>query len=1161
MDRRSTDSVPPNRAFGVKMEFRILGPVEVWEGGRRLDVGGPKPRAVLAAFLLHADRMVSTDRLIDELWGETPPATARNVLQCHVARLRRALHRTREGDGSTPVLLTRPGGYLLRVEPGQLDLHRFQEAVESGRRAMAAGDVAGAAEHLRRALAVWRGPALADIASESLRRTTAPHLEEARLVALEERLDADLGLGRHAELVGELEALVAAHPDRERPRRQLMLALYRSGRPAEALEAYRAARRRLVEEFGLEPSPALQQLERDILLASPGLDPESPPAIDGDEPRPAPSPGPCQLPPDIDDFTGREVALAQVQELLEGEQATAIVISAIAGKAGVGKTALAVRVAHRLRPRFADGQLYVNLRGAEDQALDPADVLAGFLRALGVEGAVIPEELEERVRLYRSRLADRRVLVVLDNAASEAQVRPLLPGSRGCAVLVTSRARLGGLEAAHSLTLDVLDPEQAVVLLARLAGPERVATEPEAARQIVRLCGWLPLAVRIAGARVAGRSHWRLALLVERLADEHRRLDELVIGDLEVRASVALSYRGRGEQERRLFRLLGLLVAPHFPAWVAATLLDIGLAEAEELLERLVDAQLVEVAGQDQAGQLRYRLHDLLRVYASERLRLEEPTAAQRAALERMLQAYLALAEQADALLEPSGINHYGGDPARGPRDHPAAAIVECDPLGWLEAEHASLVAAVDQGCDAGIVELGWRLATALVSFFGSRAHWDDWQHTHTIALAAVRRMSDREAQGRVLGSLADLHMARNRFDEASCCLEQSLAAFRETGNRRGELQSLTGLGGIDRRQGRFGDAVTRLEQSLSGFREIGWHGGEAEVLFELGEAYREQGRAEAAVICLEESVRLMRAIGDRLCEAPILRSLALTHCSQGRFGEAIACLEQSLALTRASGDQHGEAYVLQSLGDVHRTQGRLEDAESCLEPSLALARATGDRTAEAYAMYSLGEVRRQQSRLEEAAGCLEWSLAVFRERGLRHWEARTLKSLGVLLVAKGEQAAVTTTWQSALAILRELDMPEAAEVAARLGDVHPLQPADGQGQGGQGDQGGQDGRADRAQPGVQAEAAAVEDGGEHALGVAADGQRRRRGGDRDHRPLPEQGVGQADQQGPGHQQRQQHPEGAVGEGADHGGQQHPAEQVGRPEPAGGDHVSDRLGR
>jgi DNA-binding SARP family transcriptional activator/uncharacterized protein HemY len=1014
------------------MEFRILGPVEVWDGSKRLALAGSKPRALLAVLLLHANQVVSTDQLVDELWGEAPPPTARNLVQGYVSRLRQALHRSRHGSATLPMLVTRPSGYLLHVEPGELDLDCFEGLTADARRATADGDLERAAARWHAALALWRGPPLAGAASKALQRTAVPRLEEARLVALEERLEVDLRLGRHAELVGELEALVAAHPDRERLRRQLMLALYRSGRLAEALAVYRSTRQFLVEELGVEPSRALQELERAILLADPALEPALPAANAGPHEKVSPR-GPCQLPPDIDDFTGREAAVAQVQELLESEQATAIVISAIAGKAGVGKTALALRVAHRLRLRFVDGQLYVNLRGAEAQALDPADVLAEFLRGLGVEGALIPDGLEDRVRLYRSRLADRRVLVVLDNAASEAQVRPLLPGSQGCAVLVTSRARLGGLEAAHSLTLDVLAPDQAVELLAKLAGPGRVAAEPEAARQIVWLCGWLPLAVRIAGARVAGRSHWRLALLAERLADERRRLDELVIGDLEVRASVALSYRGQGEQERRLFRLLGLLVAPSFPAWVAATLLDMGLAEAEGLLERLVDAQLVEPAGQDQAGQLRYRLHDLLRVYARERLRLEEPILAQRASLERLLQAYLALAERADALLEPSGVNHYGGDPAQGPHDHPATAIVEHDPLGWLEAEHASLVAAVDQGCDADIVEPGWRLATALVSFFGARAHWDDWQRTHTMALAAVRRTGDREAEGRVLGSLADLYVARSRFDEASRCLEQGLMAFRETGNRRGELQSLVGLGGIDRRQGRFDDAVRRLEQSLLGLQELGWRSGEAHTLFELGEAYREQGRLGAAAVCLEESLRLMHAIGDRLWEAPILRGLGLTQFAQGRFGEAIAYLEQSLALTRASGDQHGEAYVLQSLGEVHRTQGCLEDAESCLEPSLALARTTGDRTAEAYAMYSLGEVRRQQGRLEEAAGCLEWSLAVFCERGLRHWEARALYSHGRLQAAKGDPGTVSSACHSALAIFRELDMPEAAGVAAWL--------------------------------------------------------------------------------------------------------------------------------
>ena len=359
-------------------------------------------------------------------------------------------------------------------------------------------------------------------------------------------------------------------------------------------------------------------------------------------------------------------------------------------------------------------------------------------------------------------------------------MRPLLPASRGCAALVTSRARLGGLEAAHLLTLKELEDEQAVELLARLAGPERVAAEPEAASAIVRLCGWLPLAVRIAGARLAGRPQWRLALLAERLADERRRLDELATGDLAVRASLALSYHGRGEQERRLFRRLGVLAAPSFPGWVAAALLEVPPAEAEGLLECLVDAQLVEAAGEDAAGQLRYRLHDLLGVYARERLHAEEPSAARQDSLERVLKAYLTLAERADALLEPSGLNHYGTEPDRGPPDHPAVATVERDPLRWLEAERASLVAAVRQAHDAGLLEYCWRLADTLAGFFPLQVHWDDWQQTNALGLTAARRVGDRDAEGRLLASLGDLHGYREHLEEAIGCLQQSLAAFRE---------------------------------------------------------------------------------------------------------------------------------------------------------------------------------------------------------------------------------------------------------------------------------------------------------------------------------------------------------------------------------------------
>jgi DNA-binding SARP family transcriptional activator len=1022
------------------MQFRLLGPVEVGDGHERIDLGGAKQRALLALLLLYANRTVRRAQVVDWLWDVEPPRTAGDLVLEYVSRLRRALRRC-PGEPSGQRLRTQPSGYLLQVEPGELDLDCFEGLVDQAQQAVAAGELELAAGLLRQGLGLWRGPALASLPSTLAVDAERARLEEARLVALEERLELDLRLGRHAQLVGELELLVASHPDREYLRRQLMLALYRSGRKAEALTVYRDTRKMLVEELGLEPSLALQELERAILRADPALEPVLPTASAPPDKAGARH-GPCELPPDVDDFTGRQASVAEVQELLEGERATAIVIAAVAGKAGVGKTALAVHVAHRLRASFPDGQLYVNLRGAEAQALDPAEVLARFLRSLGLEGPAIATGLEGRVRQYRARLADRRVLVVLDNAASEAQVRPLLPGSPGCAALVTSRSWLSGLEAAHLLTLEVLQPDQAIALLAKLAGARRVAAEPQAAQAIADLCGYLPLAVRIAGARLQSRPDWPLGLLAERLGDERRRLDELAAGDLEVRASVALSYQGRTQEERRLFRLLGLLLAPSFPAWVAAEVLGAELGAAEGLLERLVDAQLVESAGLDQAGQLRYRLHDLLRLFATERLEAEEPAKAQEAALDRTLRAYLTLAERADGVLEPSGLKRHGSDPAPDQRArHPLAATVERDPLGWFEAERLSLLAAVAQACDAGFWELAWRLADSLSSFFELRAYWDDWQSTHSLALTAARQASDRDAEGRMLVSLSEVHTYRTRTDDAISYLHQALAAFRGTGNRRGELQCLLSLGEIGRLQGRFDDATTLLEQSLAGFRELGKPSFEAVALCYLGDVHYQQGRLGAAVACLEHSLSLMRAIGDRSWEAPILRRLALAHGLQGRFAEAVACLEQSLALVRAIGDRHGEAYVLQSLGEIHHKQGHLEQAAGDLEQSITLARAIGDRGAEAYALLTLGDVRRQQGRRKEAAGCLEHSLATFRDLGFRGWEARALNSIGLLLVDNGDPTGACRTWHSALAIFRELDMPEATEVAARLKHRRRLSP------------------------------------------------------------------------------------------------------------------------
>jgi transcriptional regulator with XRE-family HTH domain len=495
---------------------------------------------------------------------------------------------------------------------------------------------------------------------------------------------------------------------------------------------------------------------------------------------------PSQLPPDIEDFTGRVGLLERlrVQLVDRTRESTAVVITGAVGKPGVGKTALAVHAAHQLRPTFPDGQLYVNLRGAEAQALAPAGVLAQFLRALGVEGQGLPQDVDSRAGLYRSLLADRRVLVVLDNAANEAQVRPLLPASASNAVLVTSRARLAGLTLSEVIDLGVLQPGQAVELLGKIVGPGRVAAEPEAAAQIAALCGYLPLALRIVGARLAARPHWRVQRLADRLAAHHRRLDELTVGDLEVRASFALSYQGVGAVERRAFRLLGLLRVPDFAPWMLSALLDIPVADAEEIAERLADAQLLDAVGEDAAGQIRYRCHDLIRLFARERLAAEETPATRRAALERTLQTYFTRAHAAvrQLRLRPPELTDRSSPGI--PRD-PAGGLAES--YKWLAAEHAGLAVSLDQAWSEGLGQLGQALTRLLADFFEVHVYWDEWERTHQAALRAARLTGDRHAEASLLRGLGDLRRCQDRLPEAVAHFTHSDAIFSELRDILGE--------------------------------------------------------------------------------------------------------------------------------------------------------------------------------------------------------------------------------------------------------------------------------------------------------------------------------------------------------------------------------------
>jgi DNA-binding SARP family transcriptional activator/tetratricopeptide (TPR) repeat protein len=882
---------------GLDVEVRILGHLEVEVGGRQVRVG-PQQRVVLAVLLLEAGHLVPRSRLIELLWGQPAPEGAATTLRSHIRHLRQALEPGRAA-GAQPAVLVAAGtgeaaGYVLRIDPAQVDAVQFERLVAEGRKALDDGDPSGAAERLRTALALWRGPALADVADRPFATREAARLEGMRRTAQQTVIEAELALGRHAELITELEGLVAERPHDEGLRRQLALALYRSHRQEDAARVCREGLE-LLHDRGLD-SPALQALQRDILRQAPELQAAVPERT-----------RPFQLPPDIAEFTGRGAELAALRARLVStaeRPGAAIVISAIDGKPGIGKSALAVHVAHELAPQFPDGVLYVNLRGAEPERLAPAQVLGQFLRALGTTAEKVPGDLEAASAAYRTLLADKRMLVVLDNAADAGQVRPLLPGSPRCAVIVTSRAPLADLEGTAPLSLGLPDEDEAVALFARIGGRRRVDAERAEAVAVVRHCGLLPLAVRIAGARLRARPAWPVAALAARLADERRRLGELRVGELAVRASFQLSYQSLNGTEARTFRLLGLLEGPDVTAEAAAALTGSTVREAESVLERLVDAQLLETPAPD-----RYRFHDLLRLFARERAEAEDDEQERDAAVERALRWFLATALEADELLKPTALRA-DGDGQRF-ADRQAA-------LDWLETELGNLVAAAVQAAaraPAPIGSVAWRLSETLFRFFYLRKHWSDWQVVCEAALRAARRAGDRPAEAEPLTSLGVIFYELRRYDEAIAYYEESLAIYREWGDVEQESRVLNNLGNVCFSQRRFDEAIGFYEQSLT----------------------------------------IARAQHDLIGEGRVLNNLGMTYQEQRRFDEAIGCLTQSLAIWREIGERHREGMALVNLGDAYREDGRLEEAAICYRKALKISREVGDRYGEGLTLWALG--------------------------------------------------------------------------------------------------------------------------------------------------------------------------------------------------------------
>jgi DNA-binding SARP family transcriptional activator len=833
------------------VEFEVLGPLRVRLSEAPAQLSAPMPRMVLGVLLTRPNTPVGVDVLVDALWaGQRDPRAAKK-LQLHVHRLRRAL-------GDPARIQYENGSYTLRVHPGELDAERFESALADSAET---AQPARAVQLLRSALRLWRGDAFSDLIDLPLLRVEADRLAERRLAGLAQLYTAELACGNAGAIVGELADLAARHPMREQLQGLLMTALYQAGRQAEALEVYQRTRGALVEQLGLEPSNELQRLERAILNGDPLLEAPLTPSI-----------APAQLPADITDFTGRTTQLAMITHLAATTDRSAMPLITISGKAGVGKTTLAVHAAHRLRAHYPDGQLFVNLRGMQANPLAASDVLARFLRALGVDQAAIPDDAEERAALYRSRVADRRLLILLDDAACEAQLRPLLPGTAGCAVLVTSRARLSGLGGAQLIDLDIFAPDQAAELLARVAGPQRVAAEPGAAREIVRLCGFLPLAIRVAGARLGARPHWPLSRLEADLADEATRLDRLQLGDLEVRASLARSYETLDVMARRAFRLLGLLESRDFAPWVTAALLDLPQVQAEDLMDTLVDQHLLEVAGRDASGRLRYRFHDLLRVYAREVVAAQESPASRFAALDRAFAGWLALAEEAGRAIASCAFAH-PADP--GICWRPAESVVASvatDPIGWFTGERMALIGAVDQAYATGSDQLGWSLGVRLARIFLIRGHYDDWRAACELILACARRTVTSGQDTMPQHSAGALYRLQRRLDEALTGFEQTLATC---GVPRGRAVTPAVAEGIvgNGDESRFDKALIDLERSLAHLAELFDRHTDACAVRRNRMAPRLQRCFEKAARCFQQVLEALDVFSDPLREVALVPS------------------------------------------------------------------------------------------------------------------------------------------------------------------------------------------------------------------------------------------------------------------------------------------------
>jgi len=1013
----------------ASVEFGLLGPVTVRRGDELVAVPRGKQRAVLAALLLDAGRVVSAEDLAELLWGAEPPVSARVSVQNYVKRLRQVL-----GDGARDRIRTHPGGYSIAVAPGELDVSRFEALAAAAVAAARSGAWEEAARHGAAALGLWRGEPLADAGSAELAAREGPRLAELRVQVLEARLEAELRLGGHAGVITELRRLTGAHPFREHLHALLMLALHACGRQGEALAAYQDARSLLIEELGAEPGTELRDLHQQILTGSPVLAvPASPGTVPGEN-LPA-AIAPRQLPGLAAHFTGRVAELAALDAMLEQagrQQQGTVVISAIGGTAGVGKTTLAVHWAHQVAGRFPDGQLYVNLRGYDPgQPMPPGDALARFLRSLGVPGTDIPPEAEERAARYRSLLAGKQMLIVLDNAGSADQVRPLLPGTPACTVVVTSRDALAGLVArdgATRLDLDVLPQQDAVALLRALLGA-RVDAEPAAAAELAGQCCRLPLALRVAAELAASRPAAPLADLARELADLRTRLDLLTAGGdpcTEVRAVFSWSCRHLDAKDARTFRLLGLHPGPDLEPYAAAALTGTTVEQARRALDVLTRAHLIQPAAPGRHG-----MHDLLRGYARELTAAPDTGQEQHAALTRLFDHYLYAAAAAMDTLYPAERHRRPRIPRPAtpvpPLDDPAAA------RDWLDAECAALVAAAAHTAAHDWPAHTTRLSATLYGYLDNGGHLPEALTIFSHALGAACRTGDRAAEATTLNQIGSIDRQQGRLQQSGDRYRQALALFREAGDRTGEAQSLGNIGITETQLGRYEQAARHQQEAIAIYRDIGNRFGETRALGNLGVARQRQGRYQEAAGYHQQTLERFREIGDRSGEAWALARLGGLDLRLGRCQHAAGYLQQALALFQELGCTLSEAEIMIRLGEAYLGLGHHEQAAGNFEQALAMSRENGDPETEADALNGLGDVLLQTGDAGQAREHHATALRLASEVGTPLKQARAHSGLARTYHADGDPIQARHHWQEALTRYDAIGAPEASEIRAKL--------------------------------------------------------------------------------------------------------------------------------